>query len=260
MPRAAPSISEAAVLRATGHGWDHWSAILDRFGPAQGHTAMARHLREAHGLSPWWSQEVTIQFERARGLRKPLERPDGRFEVTVSRTLPIAQRAAWDAWTDACTIGTWRTAKVTQDVRVGGTYRNADGDRGTFLAVDAPRRLRFTWDNPAHAPGSVVEVRFDARDARTTVVRVTHGRMRTQKDADATKVVWGWALTSLACWIATGKGLPFAAWDAARKADAKARAASRREVPRQRLVGAAPGRRARGDARRAIGRRAARGA
>lgn len=232
MPRAAPSVSEAAVVRATGHGWDRWFSILDRFGPARGHTAMARHLREAHGVSPWWSQEVTVQFERARGLRKPLERADGTFAVSVQRTVPRSRAEAFDAFADARALGTWFTTKVEQDVRPGGAYRNGDGDRGTFLAVERPRLLRFTWDNPDHAPGSVVEVTFTARGAKSTAVRVTHRRLRTKKAADGMKTGWTWALTSLACWVATGKGLPYAAWDAARTAARKERAPRRRRASR----------------------------
>lgn len=229
MAAAKPSVSDPAVRRATGRGWSAWFAALDRFGAAKGHAAMARHLAARHGLSPWWSQTVVVEFERARGLRRVHERADGRFQVGVQRTVEAPVRTAFAGWADAKAVGTWFTTKARQDVRVGGTYRNADGDRGTYLAVAPPRRLRFTWDNPTHAPGTVVEVTFSARGSRRTVVRLRHDRLATKADADGMKTGWTWALTSFARWVETGQGLPYEVWARER---AKRRGPSPRALPR----------------------------
>jgi hypothetical protein len=64
-------ISEDSVRRRTGKGWDEWLAILDDWGAAdKGHTESAKHLRDAHGVSPWWAQAVTVRYEYERGLRQ----------------------------------------------------------------------------------------------------------------------------------------------------------------------------------------------
>src|SRR5262249_36250332 len=81
------TITADAVKKATGFAWPHWFAVLDGLGEGVGHTERARHLREAHGLAPWWSQMVTVQYERARGHRVPNQRADGVFEVNVERTV-----------------------------------------------------------------------------------------------------------------------------------------------------------------------------
>jgi uncharacterized protein YndB with AHSA1/START domain len=209
---ASPSISDEAVRRATGHAWTHWFAILDEFREAEDHTARARHLRDAHGLAPWWSQTVALQFERARGHRVLHQRSDGVLEINVERTVPVGVADAFDAWTDAKRIGTWFSTNVSQDVRVGGTYRNGDGDRGTFLAVDRPRRLRFTWDNPEHAPGSIAEVTFRAKGPKSTAVRVTHAKLPSAKAVEGLRRGWTWALTSLRSYLETGKPIPYEKW------------------------------------------------
>lgn len=92
--RSAPSkgaVSEAKCVEKTGHGYDHWFSVLDRFGAQRkGHTAAARHLRDDHEVSPWYSQGITVAYERARGLREVNQVCGGTFEVSVSRVLPAS--------------------------------------------------------------------------------------------------------------------------------------------------------------------------
>ena len=73
----ARAYSEETVLAKTGRPSGEWFAILDVFDAAtRGHTAAARHLREAHGLPGWWAQMVTVRYEWARGLRGATPVPD----------------------------------------------------------------------------------------------------------------------------------------------------------------------------------------
>ncbi len=92
--RTAPSkgsVTEAKCIEKTGHGFDHWFAVLDKFGAQRkGHTAAARHLKDDHEVSPWYSQGITVAYERARGLRELNQVCGGTFEVSVSRVLPAS--------------------------------------------------------------------------------------------------------------------------------------------------------------------------
>jgi hypothetical protein len=64
-------MSSEAVKAKTGKDWKAWFAILDKFDlKKKGHAPAAKHLRDKHGLTPWWSQAVTIRYEWDRGLRK----------------------------------------------------------------------------------------------------------------------------------------------------------------------------------------------
>src|SRR5215216_5333255 len=89
-PRVAePGVSDAAVQRATGKGWDEWFALLDAWhGTTHNHTEIARHVYETYGIDGWWAQNVTVGYERARGMRALHERPDG-FSMNVSKTFPV---------------------------------------------------------------------------------------------------------------------------------------------------------------------------
>ncbi|HEX5720635.1 MAG TPA: DUF4287 domain-containing protein, partial [Thermoanaerobaculia bacterium] len=88
-PPAKGGISEESVLKKTGHGLDHWFGVLDAFGgTTQGHTAMAAHLYNEHGIPGWHSQGITVAYERARGLREANQACTGKFQVSVSKTVP----------------------------------------------------------------------------------------------------------------------------------------------------------------------------
>ena len=64
--------SDETVRMKTGKSSEEWYALLDTWNaPEKGHTATAKHLCEAHGVSPWWAQSVTVRYEYARGLRHP---------------------------------------------------------------------------------------------------------------------------------------------------------------------------------------------
>jgi hypothetical protein len=85
---APPEMSDAAVRNATGHGWDHWCDTIESWpGHQEGHTAIARHLEATTDLDGWWSQSVTVGYERITGLRLPYQRADGTFTAGRSRTI-----------------------------------------------------------------------------------------------------------------------------------------------------------------------------
>src|SRR4051794_21741063 len=89
-PRVAePGVSDAAVQRATGKSWDEWFALLDAWqGTTHNHTDIARHVYETYEIDGWWAQNVTVGYERARGMRALHERPDG-FSMNASKTFPV---------------------------------------------------------------------------------------------------------------------------------------------------------------------------
>lgn len=65
-------ISDEAVRKKTGMGWEQWFTELDEFcrTAVRQHSVVAKHLEHYHGLSPWWAQAVVIRYEWERGLRK----------------------------------------------------------------------------------------------------------------------------------------------------------------------------------------------
>ena len=209
-------IGDAAVRQATGRSWSDWFRILDAYGGRdRGHREMARYLLEKRGASPWWSQTITVRYELERGLRDVGQRGKT-FEVSVSRTVRAAPEEAFEALTTARHWNRWFTSRARVDAKPGGRYSNGDGDGGKFLAVDPPRRVRFTWENAKHCPNTVVEITIRPKDDGRIVVRLTHGKLATSSDREEMRGGWSRAMDSLRSYLETGKGIPSDEWEPSR--------------------------------------------
>lgn len=98
---AAPSMSDAAVKAKTGRDWAEWFALLDR-AKAQGlpHREIVSLVGDRFGAPRWWRQMITVEYERARGLRVRHETAGG-FSVSISKTLAADLARLYGATADA---------------------------------------------------------------------------------------------------------------------------------------------------------------
>ncbi len=168
--------SEAATVRATGKTYPDWFAVLDAWGAvSRTHTEIARWLRDDQGVDDWWSQSVTVAYERARGMRARHEMVGG-FSVAVTRTIAVDSATARAAFTDQAIRETWLSAAAM-----------------TQRPTRARNTARFDWDTPA----SRVVVTVAPRDDGQTTVTVSHERLPDAATAEEQKVAWRERLASL---------------------------------------------------------------
>ncbi|MFE7805161.1 hypothetical protein ACFU51_11000 [Streptomyces sp. NPDC057430] len=81
-------MSDDTPASATGKDRAAWFALLDSWGAErQGHTAIARHLVETHGVSGGHAQSVSVGYEQERGLRELGQSSGGDRQVGTSRTV-----------------------------------------------------------------------------------------------------------------------------------------------------------------------------
>ncbi len=141
-------MSDAAFLKHTGHGLDHWFAVLDRFGAVEkGHTASARHLHETHGVDGWYAQGITVSYERERGVRAVNQRLNGQFEVSVSKTMNATTKQVVKAFSDARTRATWineADAKLADALAKGVADKKS---KGFVIRPDGLGRFRYKWND-----------------------------------------------------------------------------------------------------------------
>ena len=135
-------------------------------------------------------------------------------ELVVEREMTSSIEAAYEAWSSAEKLSAWFTTGAKQDLRVGGRYSNADGDCGTFLEVEPNQRIRFTWEQPCHSPGSEVTLEFRSIDSDVVNVRLTHAGLGRAEDQSDLALGWEWALDSMKSFLETGSGIRYRDWEA----------------------------------------------
>ena len=161
------SMSDEAVQRATGKDWAEWFDILDAAGAKDmPHPRIAIYLGEKHDLSGWWAQIVTVEYERARGLRDVHLKADG-YSASVSKTLPIPLAHVYAAWADETVRLKWLP------------------DTMTIRRANANKSLRITWHD-----NSSVEVNFYAKgDAKSQMV-IQHNKLHNHDEVESLKSFW----------------------------------------------------------------------
>jgi len=213
---SAVTISDESVKVKTGKDWSQWFKLLDKFGGKEkGHKLMAKWLGEKHQLEAWWAQTVTVQYERARGIRKVNERGKG-FAVSVSRTVDVSLTKAWNAWAKAEELSKWFTTSAKQDFKEGGRYENADKDSGTFLKIVPKKRILFTWEQKQHKPGSEVEVTFQEKEKGKVRMCLSHEKLSSKAEVEDLREGWSWAMDSLKSYLETGKSISWKEWKQAK--------------------------------------------
>jgi len=175
-PRDAFVVSDDAMLRATGRGHAEWFSLLDAWGATDhGHTEIARWLGETHDVPGWWTQNITVAYERARGMRARHQMSDG-YSVSVTRTVGVDAARALEAFTSASLRGRWLP---------GASMRQ----RSTHAALSA----RFDWSDPPSRVVVTVVVKSDDK----VVVAVTHERVPDAASAERLKAAWREWLSAL---------------------------------------------------------------
>jgi carbon monoxide dehydrogenase subunit G len=168
-PRAAAptrgATTDAATRKKTGHGLDHWFAVLDSFGAAaKGHTAAAAHLYEAHGIPGWYAQGITVAYERARGLREMNQSCAGTFQVSVSKTVPVPVAEVVDALKDPERRAAWLAGADPGLVQAIDAAFSGEKPREVKTKGDGYAWVRFPW------PPAKVEIRITGKPKGASVV------------------------------------------------------------------------------------------
>jgi hypothetical protein len=193
VPPSRGSVSDATALKKTGHDLAYWFAVLDRFGAvAKGHTAAARHLHDVHGVDGWYSQGITVAYERARGVRTLNQRCDGAFEVSTSKVMTATSAAVITAFTDAKRRARWITGT---DPALADALARGLADKkskGFVVRPDGQGRFRYKWND------TTVQLYLYPKPGGKISVTVQHTKLAGAKAVDTHRGQWKAALAALA--------------------------------------------------------------
>jgi hypothetical protein len=168
VPADAPLVADGAMIRATGKGHAEWFAILDAWGATDHtHTEIARWLSETQGTPGWWIQNITVSYERARGMRARHQMANG-FSISVTRTVDVGPDVVLTAFTDDAIRATWLSAPMRR------------------RPTRARNVARFDWEEP---PSRVVVSVAPKGDHRTTIT-VGHEQLPDAEAGEQFKVRW----------------------------------------------------------------------
>ena len=177
---AITKMSDAALQAKTGRDWKGWLAVLDADGAREMlHRDIAKLLAEKHGVPPWWSQMVTVGYERIRGLREHGQRRAGMgagtYEVGKTRTYPVSVDALYRACRDARVRAKWLPLE-------GIVVRTSIPSRSM--------RIRLAGDVP-------VELMFLKKGPSKSALNVTHHKLASKAEREETKKFWSERLDAL---------------------------------------------------------------
>jgi len=170
-----PSMSDAAVKARTGKDWAAWFALLDRAGaPQLTHREIAHLLATRHRVPSWWSQMVTVEYERARGRRARHQTADG-FSVAISRTLTARLPHLYEVTARSGERRKWFPA---------GTFEPGAHTRDKYF--------RGRWKQ-----GARVDIGFYARGRGKSQIAVQVSRLEKKGDVEPVRRSWRAALHRL---------------------------------------------------------------
>jgi len=82
---AVAGMSDEKVKGKTGCNWEKWVYALDRRGAQEmSHREIAALVSEKYKVTDWWSQMVTVGYERIKGLRARGQRRDNGFRLSTA--------------------------------------------------------------------------------------------------------------------------------------------------------------------------------
>lgn len=93
----------ASIEQATHQSWDEWIEFMESIQASSldHHEIATKVLEQLKGKieSPaWWAQSVTVAYEQYSGRRIPGQRPDGTFQMSISKATSLEMKDLMDSW------------------------------------------------------------------------------------------------------------------------------------------------------------------
>jgi uncharacterized protein YndB with AHSA1/START domain len=170
-------MSDAKIRENTGCNWERWVWTLDQVNAQDWpHPEIARYVKEKFKVRDWWTQAVTVGYERIRGLRERGQRRSGSWEASKSRTIGAGVSAVFKAFKQPKLRSAW-----------------LPGRKVAIRTAVPNKSMRITWED-----GTSVELSFASKGRSKSMVAVQHTRLPSREAAAEAKAFWDEHLNALA--------------------------------------------------------------
>ena len=159
----------------TGKDWASWFSALDKDGASKlEHKAIAALLVTKYGIPGWWSQMVTVEYERARGLRERHQTTSG-FSVSATKTIAVSAAALYAATASAAKRRKWFPP---------GEFAPSSSTAGKYF--------RAAWNETAR-----LDIGYYPKDDNKTQIAIQVSKLARKADVESERAAWKAALLRL---------------------------------------------------------------
>lgn len=131
--------------------------------------------------------------------------------LEIEKKINSSPEEVYKALTEPEILSIWFTRNAKADLRAGGRYSNDDRDEGEFLELVPGKKIRFTWENKKHCPGTEVIMDIEGTDG-SSLVNLRHEKLDSEEGVKDMMTGWQWAMESLKSYLETGKHITFEEW------------------------------------------------
>jgi uncharacterized protein YndB with AHSA1/START domain len=176
-------MSDAVIKEKTGCAWEKWVKSLDYHGADKmSHREIAQLVSEKYKVPSWWTQTVTVGYERIKGIRARGQRRDGTFEATKSKTFNVSVDTLFDAWAADKNRNRWLK---NAPVKLRGATKN--------------KYARLDWSDDRG--NTIVSIGFLTKGKSKSSVSVQHPDLPDKETATRLKEFWSEQLENLATYL-----------------------------------------------------------
>ena len=194
--KADHAVSDASCKGATGKTLVEWFNALDKQGGIDlGRRTLGQWLMKEQKVDPWWSATIVSEYEIARGDFAKDGKPKC-YSICPTKSIKASAKDCFAAFATARALDTWFGPKHDVDLREGGHWRNADGNRATIKKVNAGKNIRLLAEDEGLTLPTPVEIKFEGKDNKCTVM-VSIERLQTRAETDGYRRAWSEALDRL---------------------------------------------------------------
>ncbi len=166
-------LTDEAVNKSTGRGWNDWFAILTKNQADRlQHKDIVILLSDKYKVDGWWAQNIMVEYERYLGKRQVGQVKDGTFQTAVSKTLSGNPDQIFELCLNA-----------VHDVKDFNSIPLAEKP-----SISQSEKWRYWRVNLQD--GSKITITVGAKTPEKSIITFSNEKLKRQDDIEPWKVFW----------------------------------------------------------------------